>query len=382
METNDILNDSAAAPSEPAEPTVPTGSTESTESALPTRSSEKTKAPKQAKKRPLALIIGAGAVVVIALAALLILSFTGKVDVGIGHGGLAARVNGARITTKQLDALVAKVKLQNPQIFESNSGVSAGQIRSQLLDELINEELILQEAKKRGINVSDAQVQAQVDAIRKQYGSQKQFDAVLKEKQYTLEALKAQIKYQLVSQEITKKLVPDGSITTKQAQAYFDQNKKNFTVAAGKRVSQIKFALADSQKAADVLAQLKKGGDFGQLAQKNSIDAVSAANGGDFGWAPGNPPLDSTLQAAVNKLDKGEVSDVIRTSGGLFILKVTDTRAASQKTFADVENTIKATLLNSKRNKESQNLLASLRKKAKITVYDQVVKDFRAKKKQ
>jgi parvulin-like peptidyl-prolyl isomerase len=328
---------------------------------------------------PKTLIIGVGAAVVIAAVVLIVFSSTGKLDlgVGIGHNGLAARVNGAPITTRQLDALLAREKLMYPQIFGKNS---EGEIRSQLLKELINEQLILQEAQKQGVMVTDKEVDAQVEALRKQYGSEAQFNDVLKKQNYTLDSLRVQQKYQLAAQGIVKKLVPDDSITTQDVKAYFEKNKQDYTVAAGKRVSQIKFALGDTKKAADVLAQIQDGGDFAKLAQKNSIDAKSAASGGDIGWTPiANPPLDATLQAAVNGLEKGEVTGVIKSSTGLFVLKVTDTRAGSQKSFDEVKPLVKATLLNSKRNTEARNLLEDLRKKAKITIYDKVVKEHQAK---
>jgi len=328
------------------------------------------------KKKRLAVILAA-AVIVIAVVALIALLFgTGT----IGSNGLAARVNGVGITTKQLEASVSKLKLQNKQVFEKNSGVSTAQIRSTLLDELINEQLIMQEAKNRKVTVSDKSVDDQIAAIKKQYGSQQQFDKVLKQQGYTLDSLKAQLKYQLAAQGIAKKLVPDNAISEKDAQDYFNANKKNYMLQAGKQISQIKFSLDDKAKADDILKQIRDGGDFVQLAQKNSIDKASAARGGDLGWTPHNPPLDTTLQEAVNAMNKGDVSDVITTSTGLFILKVTDTRESSEQPFSAVASTIKATMLNAKRNEASQNLLSDLRKKAKITVYDKAVADYQKQK--
>jgi len=323
------------------------------------------------------IIAAVAAIVVIAVAVVvIILLSTGS----IGSSGLAARVNGDPVTTKQLDAAVAKLKIANPQIFTANSGISTAQIRSTLLDELVNERLIMQEAKNRGVSVTDAQVNQQVDAIKKQYSSASQFNAILQQQGYTLESLKTQLQYQLAAQGIAKKLVPENSISAKDIQTYYDEHKGDFIVAAGKQVSQIKFALSDPAKAADVLKQLKGGASFTTLAQKNSADAVSAARGGDLGWTPMTPPLDKTLQEAVNKLGKGEISDVIKSSAGLFILKVTNTREASAQSLDEAKTTIQATLLNTKRNGASQNLLTELRKKAKITVYDKVVKDYQTQK--
>jgi len=322
------------------------------------------------------LIAAVALVVVLAVVAVvLVLARNGN----IGSNGLAARVNGEPITTKQLDAAVAKLRLQSPQVFSQNSGLAVDQIRKSLLDELVNQKLVMQSAKDKSVNVTSQQVNQQIDAIKKQYGTQAQFDATLKNQGYTLDSLKTQLTYQLAAQGIAKKLVPDTAISSKDMQAYYDAHKKDFTVQAGKQVAQIQFALSDETKANTVLQQAKGGADFAQLAQKNSTDSVSAAKGGDLGWTPMNPPLDAVLQDAVNQMKKGDVSTILKSSTGLHILKVTDVREASVQAFEAVQPNIKVTLLNTKRNQASQSLLTDLRKKAKITIYDKVVKDYESK---
>ncbi|MCL2882131.1 MAG: peptidyl-prolyl cis-trans isomerase [Coriobacteriia bacterium] len=323
------------------------------------------------------IIIGVAAIVIaIALSAgLYLMQSAGN----LGNTGVAARVNGSAITTKQLDASVEKLKMQNPQIFTANSGVSSAQIRNTLLDELINEQLVTQEAKKRGVDITDAQVNKQIDMIKRQYSTQQQFDEKLKQQGYTLETLKTQLKYQLIGEGITEKLVPDSTVSTQEIQDYYTQHKNDFIQPAGKRVSQIQFALKDEAKAADVLKQLKGGADFATLAQKYSIHAVSAAQGGNIGWTPTDTPLEKNLQEAVNNLGKGAISNVIKSSTGLFILKVTDTREASTKTLEQSQDSIKTTLLSIKRNQARQNLLSDLRKKAKIVIYDKEIKAYREK---
>ena len=329
-------------------------------------------------KRPTKMIIIGVAAIVIAIAlsvGLYLLQSSGT----LGNGGVAARVNNSPITTKQLDASVEKLRIQNPQIFTASSGISSAQIRNTLLDELINEQLITQEAKNRGVNITDAQVNKQVDAIKKQYSSQQQFDEKLKQQGYTLETLKTQLKYQLIGQGIAEKLVPDSSVSDQEIQAYYTQHKNDFVLPAGKRVSQIQFALKDEAKAADVLKQLKGGADFATLAQKYSVHAASAAQGGNIGWTPTDAPLEKNLQEAVNNLGKGAISAVVKSSTGLFILKVTDVRQASTQTLEQSKAAIKSTLLDTKRNQARQNLLSDLRKKAKIVIYDKTVKEFRDK---
>jgi len=134
---------------------------------------------------------------------------------GQGDKSLAAIVNGARITETQLDAAVSRMKKQNPQAFTSDSGVPMTQVRSSMLDELINEQLIEQEAKAHGVAITDGQVNQQLNEIKKQYSSQELFNMHLQQQGYTLDTLKSQLYYQLAHQAIAQLLVPDDSSSSK-----------------------------------------------------------------------------------------------------------------------------------------------------------------------
>ena len=129
-------------------------------------------------------------------------------ETGGETGNLAASVNGVPIYEKQLDASVAKLKLQNPTSFDANSGISVGLTRSSMLDELINKQLAEQKAKTEGIKVSDAELNQQIDNLKQQYSNQAQFDAAIQQQGYTLSSLKDQLSYQLLLKALAKKLAP------------------------------------------------------------------------------------------------------------------------------------------------------------------------------
>ncbi len=315
------------------------------------------------------------ALVVVVIAALIVL-FT--VILPGGGGALAARVNGDKITERQLEASIEKLRLQNPQIFAPGSGTSEDKIRASILDELINETLVMQAASDHDVEITDEQINVQITALEQRYGSKNQFNEVLKEQGFTLDSLKLQLKYSLTAQAIASKLVPESSVTDKEARAYYTEHKEDYSIQAGKRVSQILFPLNQEKQAAAVLKQLKGGADFAEMAKKYSTDTATAAKGGDMGWPTGQPYVQA-FQTAVDKLEKGELSGLVKSSNGYHIILCTNVRKTSQEAFAQVKSSVKATLLNIKRNEAAQNLVADLRKKASITIYDKVVKDFEAR---
>lgn len=290
----------------------------------------------------------------------------------------AATVDGKAITKKALDAEVAKLKLQSPALFDKNSGgMDEGTIRSTLLDELISQQLMNDEAKKQNIKVTDAEIENNLKMLKAGYSDEKQFEAALKTAGYTLDTLKDQIKWQLLSTKLLEKLVPASSVNDREAKAYYDANKSSYKVTAAKRVSHILFASDDEDSAKKVLAELQNGADFAAMAKKYSTDTASARNGGDLGWP--TQAYVQEFQDAVDKLKKGEMSGLVKSAYGWHIIKVTDERQAGTQTFEEAKDSIKQTLLSAKRSDRYKTLLSDLKKDADIVIYDKAVKAAQAK---
>lgn len=89
-------------------------------------------------------------------------------------------------------------------------------------------------------------------------------------------------------------------------------------------------------KAADLLKQVKAGGDFAEVAKKNSDDPGSAPKGGDLGWVTKGQMVPN-FEATAFSLKKGEISNVIKTEYGFHIVQVTDREDARVKPFDEVK---------------------------------------------
>ncbi|MCX2944089.1 peptidylprolyl isomerase, partial [Rahnella perminowiae] len=118
--------------------------------------------------------------------------------------------------------------------------------------------------------------------------------------------------------------------------AYYDQHKSEFGQPERRRYSVI---VLKSQADADaVAAELKKGTDFAALAKSKSTDTLSAKQGGDLGWMEPETTLPEFKNA--NLTTKGQVSGVIKSDSGFFILRLDDVTPEQVKPLADVRNTI------------------------------------------
>jgi peptidyl-prolyl cis-trans isomerase C len=259
-------------------------------------------------------------------------------DVDTKKGGKElAEVNGKVITVEDFNAEVENLPPVVRQMAQSPEG------KKELLDGMIFRELVLEQAKKDGIDKSK-DVLARLESVKKMV---------------------------IVEAFVKKKLEQDVKITDEEMKKFYEMNKDKFKTGEQLRTSHI---LVKSEPAAqDILAQLKKGANFEELARKNSVDG-SASKGGDLGWFSKGTMVPEFEQAAWS-LKEGEISGIVKTQYGFHIIKVTGKRPAGIRSYDEVKDQIKAAMLPSKQQEVLQNLKENLKKNAKISIKEDVGDD-------
>lgn len=161
-------------------------------------------------------------------------------------------------------------------------------------------------------------------------------------------------------------------ISEKEMRKYYEKHITQFTKVKAQHI-----LVEEKQLALKIKKRLENGGNFAELS-KNLSKAPAADNGGKLGWIqPGE--MVPEFEKAAFSLDKGEISDPVKTSYGYHIIKVNDKKV---KPFNEVKDQIKQTLL-SQKAKSPQEVYAELRKEADIEVKDEDFKDlFKPKKDQ
>jgi len=127
------------------------------------------------------------------------------------------------------------------------------------------------------------------------------------------------------------------------------------------------------KKAEDLLKQAKRGGNFEDLAKKNSEDPGTKGKGGDLGWIVQGQTV-AEFEKAAFSLPKGSISDLVKTQYGFHIIKVLDKETAHTKSFDEVKDSIRAPLMLSKADKlatdTADQLSAAIRKSPKSSLED------------
>lgn len=210
------------------------------------------------------------------------------------------------------------------------------------LEGLVADRLTLLEAEKEGIKIKDDAVQAELDKLVAEYGSQDALEEALKAYGQGMDDLKEDITTYLKLVELLSARVDTSEKALKE---YYEKNKVNYDQKEQVRASHI--LVADEKTAKEVLAKLKEGTEWDELAKTYSQDYYAEAkdkDGSDLGYF-GHDEMDETFEKAAFALKVGEISEPVKTEHGYHIIKVTDKAEAKESTFETAKEQVKKTLL-------------------------------------
>jgi peptidyl-prolyl cis-trans isomerase C len=233
-----------------------------------------------------------------------------------------ARVNGVAVPKARADMLIQQQQGRGMQDTE--------QTRAMVREELVNREVVAQEAQRAGF-AKRPEVQAQLDLARQEI-----------------------IVGAYIRDWLRRNPVSDADV-----QKEYEKAK----AGAGDREYRARHILLESEdEAKAVIAELKKGGKFEELAQKSSKDPGSKERGGDLDW---NVPqtFDRQFSEAMVKLEKGKYTETpVRTRFGFHVIQLDDVRQVKFPALADLKPRIQQQLVQNK----VEELIKGLREKAKV----------------
>jgi len=283
----------------------------------------------------------------IILAVIGVLAVAAVISIVVYYAGAAAIVNGQRISRSE---------------FYRATLDRAG---AQVLDELITNRLIDQEAVKNHVKIDPAAIDRRLQEYKNSAagGDESTWQAILAQYDMTEQSLRDSIRRDLIAEQIIGK---DITLSDDDIKAYYEQNKSQYAEAEQVRASHI---LVNTKEEADaILAQLKAGGDFAAIAKEKSLDTQTKDKGGDLGYF-GRGEMDPEFEKVAFALPVGQLSDPVKTSYGYHIIKVSDHKQARQYTLDEVKERVRQDLLNSRISERYPDWVAGLKAKAKIVQY-------------
>jgi len=265
----------------------------------------------------------------------------------------------------------------------------------QILDGLIMEKLV--DKKSAGTPISDADVNAEVEKIKKQFPSPDVFNAKLKDSGQTMDQFEANLKKSMRQTNwIKSQIKGKDEVTDAEAEKFYKDNIKQFENPDMVKASHILFivppappevitkdkeamakmakAKAENEKVAKAkeeaakaaIARANKGEDFSKLASELSEEPGAKQRGGDLGFFTKEQMVPEFATAAFG-MKEGDVSQTpVKTKYGYHVIKVTGKKAAGTIPFAEAKQNIIAYLQNQKRRAAFKTFMQELRQKAKI----------------
>ena len=233
-----------------------------------------------------------------------------------------AIVNGKPVPKSRVDVLKS-------QIQRSGRPVSP-EMDNMLKEEVVAREVFMQEAQRRGLDTSD-DFRAQIELARQT----------------------------ILIRELFADYQQKNPVTDAEVKAEYDK----FVAANGGKEYKARHILVEKEdQAKAIIANLKKGQKFEDIAKKQSKDTGSAPNGGDLDWATPNSYVPEFAQALL-KLNKGQMSqEPVKSSFGWHVIRVEDIREAQLPKLDDVKPQIAQQLQQQKLAKFQEELRA----KAKV----------------
>jgi foldase protein PrsA len=286
-----------------------------------------------------------------------------------------ATVCNAAITKAQFGDVVQQAKrnykLQNKP-FPAAGSPDYEKLAGQIMAFLVQRSELEQKAMELGVTVTDKQVGDRLKQIKKQYfgGSDQRYQQQLKKQGYTDSEVRGDVRAQLISDGIYKKVTASVKATDTAVSDYYKQHLSDqYTTPARTDPASrdVRHILVKTKTLADKLyGQLKGGADFATLAKKYTLDTGSKASGGKLTISKGQtvPQFDKVAFS----LKKNEISTPVHSRFGWHIIQaLSDVRPAKKVAkkvtpFSQVKASIKAQLLSQKKTSTMQAWIDAMKK--------------------
>ncbi len=206
--------------------------------------------------------------------------------------------------------------------------------RKMVLDEIISQQLIVKDAKEKGLD-KQPQIAAAVDEFEKT----------------------------LLVREDAKRIVAGIKVTEEDAKTFYNENPDNFKTPEEWKLREI--VVPDQLKANELLLRVIKGEDFASIAKENSTGEF-ASKGGDMGFVANVPFFE--MANAIANLEEGGVSNVFKGPDGYYIIKVEEKRGGQMRSFDEVKDQLQKELVVVKQQKAILDYVKKLKENVKIEI--------------
>lgn len=278
---------------------------------------------------------------------------------------IIAVVNNEIITQKDLDDFVNFTRMQYSRDYQGEElAQKIKELKPELLNKLIEDALILQEAKRKNIVVDESRVKGQIDEIKKEYGSEARFQEALRQQGLVQADLETRLRNQFLTYGIIQSEVRSNVIVRpEEVTAFYNHNGERFISPQEREV--IVITLENADQAKTFAYHLKSGQKLEELAARYpiSVNRLKIAE---------NENLKEEIKKAVFNLGIGEASDPLEIEGKHYVFRVENIIPARKLSLREAQEEINGQLYETKMQQAFDKWLKELKERSYIKIIKEI----------
>jgi peptidyl-prolyl cis-trans isomerase SurA len=287
---------------------------------------------------------------------------------------ILAVVNDEIVTEQDLEMVMAPVLAQYRTNFTGQEFEDKVQeARAEFLQKVIDDKLILSEAKRKQVVVADTEVDEMMVEVRNKFATREEFLKAIEDQGITEKKLWDRFRDQVMTQKLVNYEVRSKvSVSPGEVSEYYKAHQDQFAQGERIQLQQILIRFSShseeeaKQLADSIAAKLQAGQSFDELAKTHS-EGAEASQGGQMGWIEKGQLL-GEIDEKVFALQPGHTTQPIKSSLGYHLFKATDRQQFSVKPLADVRAQVQEALFKEKLRVRLEAWMKTLKKNAYISI--------------
>ncbi len=274
---------------------------------------------------------------------------------------IVAIVNNDVITQKDFNDFLSFMRVQLSAEYKGRRlEEKIESMKTDLMDRLIEDRLILQEAKKGNLAIDKNRIKAKVDEIKKRYGSDSEFQDALSKQGMVQADIEARITEQLLMHAIVERKIRGTiAINPTEVTDFYEKNNQEFKVPEQREFESVN--TSDRGLAYEVYKAMKDSPDLTGVSEKYPVTAnrLTVKQGGE---------LRKDIEEIVFKMDVGQVKEPVKIQNGYYIFRLYNIIPPRQETLSGVQDKIYTFLFDRKMQEKMVKWLDELKKNAYIKI--------------
>jgi peptidyl-prolyl cis-trans isomerase SurA len=287
---------------------------------------------------------------------------TGGQTAALG-GQVVAVVNGVAISREEFESSLAHAERSFSPKPEERAALA-----QRVLEKMVTDELLIQHARSRGIQVTTEEVERKLEEIARAGGGEAALEGFLRQSGLDPARMRANLERNLVIERLAEQIRASARVSPREVEEYYRAHKGEFLEGGSVVLAHILFREGKEdplERAQKVRAQIQAGLAFEEATKKHSDDALTRQRGGALGTLRRGEMLPE-LEAAAFSLKEGAVSPPVKSSRGVHLLRVQKMERGGERPLDEVREEIQAKLLDSRVESKLRELAERLHREGNV----------------